>query len=857
MGVGNMYKLLNLYSQNLYLELELIRHVNISQADGCAGRLAELNPYVSVNVSNHDLTSDDLKFLHHFQCVVLTECSLNVLLRVNKYCRERGIMFIAADVFGLFSSLFCDFGTNFEVSDADGVEPLEFLIGNITKGNPAVVTTLDDQKHILGDDDAVILKEVKGMTELNGKGFATQFISPTKFSIDCDTTNYKDYENGGVGIQAKRSKKCDFQSLESQLKSPDILTDDYFKSTMLNFVTVIAFYKYLDDTMLSSTNELNVDYEKLIGLANDINEGLKDKVGDLSQKLDSSLTSCLPCQFSPLCAAVGGIAAQEVLKAVTGKFSPLMQWLLLDATEIGERRCDPGDDLKPRYTSVNRCIGKDLFRNLADTKLFMVGCGAIGCELLKNFALVGIGTSENGLLTITDNDLIEKSNLNRQFLFREYHIQKPKSVTAADSAKQINGVCPDTEEIFTDHFFNSKDIIVNALDNIEARRYVDSRCVTNRRPLIDTGTLGPKGHVQVVLPFITESYSDLADPVDQGVPYCTLKSFPQTIDHTIQWAKDKFVSCFTSKPAGFNKLWERYGSLRKLKEALESNAPVPNEFVSSMSFLQQRPKTWEDCLKIARIRFEKYFNHKAMQLLDSFPVDYKLEDGSLFWQSPRRPPTPIMFDAENTTHIGFIKATATLVARIYGIKGDDGSSINDALSKVKVPKFCPSNKKIALNEEESEKTEEQIDPGKIEFYRQFLIQSFKDNNELSDGFDIFTPNNGLPNDNFLGTFHMHSETFEKDDDTNSHIDFITAASNLRAEMYSIDSADRYKTKRIAGNIIPAIATTTAAIAGLATIELVKIIAKNPVKQMRNYYINLAVPIVVKTTPQVPPETTIK
>ena len=47
--------------------------------------------------------------------------------------------------------------------------------------------------------------------------------------------------------------------------------------------------------------------------------------------------------------------------------------------------------------------------------------------------------------------------------------------------------------------------------------------------------------------------------------------------------------------------------------------------------------------------------------------------------------------------------------------------------------------------------------------------------------------------------------FEKDDDTNSHIDFITAASNLRARLYGINEVSRLKTKGIAGKIIPALA----------------------------------------------------
>lgn len=56
------------------------------------------------------------------------------------------------------------------------------------------------------------------------------------------------------------------------------------------------------------------------------------------------------------------------------------------------------------------------------TFLSQVGAGAIGCELLKNFALIGLGASNDGRITVTDMDFIEKSNLNRQFLFRSQDI---------------------------------------------------------------------------------------------------------------------------------------------------------------------------------------------------------------------------------------------------------------------------------------------------------------------------------------------------------------------------------------------------------------------------------------------------
>jgi hypothetical protein len=165
------------------------------------------------------------------------------------------------------------------------------------------------------------------------------------------------------------------------------------------------------------------DAAVVYALATEINGTTEAKADNLDENLFKKLSFTSQGHIAGVSAFLGGVGAQEILKALSGKFTPLQQWAYLDVAElVPDITTDPAQfqPRNDRYDALRIVVGGDNLSILNKLKLFMVGSGAIGCEMLKNFAMMGIGT--DGLITITDNDLIEKSNLNRQFLFRSYDI---------------------------------------------------------------------------------------------------------------------------------------------------------------------------------------------------------------------------------------------------------------------------------------------------------------------------------------------------------------------------------------------------------------------------------------------------
>ncbi|KAI4832778.1 hypothetical protein CgunFtcFv8_022186 [Champsocephalus gunnari] len=816
-------------------------------------RVAELNPYVHVDTSSSALDDNtDLSFLGKYQCVILSEARLSLQKRVNEFCHSHQppIRFIGCDAYGICVRVFCDFGDEFEVSDPTGEEPKEIFIHSITQDDPGVVTCMDNQPHGIQTGQSVVFREVHGMVELNGTARPVSVLSPHSFSIG-DTSQLQSYAHGGFFVMVKAPKTFRFETMEKQLCDPQVMTPDFSKpeAPLQIHAAMCALDVFQEQhSRLPNTGCLQ-DAEVLLKLTEEVNETLRNKA-PVNTELVRCLSRTARGTLPPLAAAVGGLASQEVLKAITGKFAPLQQWFYLDAIEVvrplqsvsAEEFLPRGD----RYDGLRACIGESMCVELHKLRVFMVGCGAIGCEMLKNFALLGVGlANSSGEVFITDPDLIEKSNLNRQFLFRPHHIQKPKSTTAAEATQEINPelqvdahlhkVCPATESIYNDVFYSRLNLVVTALDNVEARRYVDSRCLSNQKPLLDSGTMGTKGHTEIIVPNLTESYNSHRDPPEEEIPFCTLKSFPSVIEHTIQWARDKFENLFVHKPSMYNSFWQTHSSADAVLQKMQVGESLEGAF-QVVKLLSKRPSQWDQCVVNARLKFEKYFKRKALQLLHSFPLDTRLKDGSLFWQSPKRPPAPFNFDLKDSLHFTFIVSTARLFAGIYNIPYSEADISEEAvtriLSGVKIPEYMPSQKCIETDES-AKKPDSMKMPLSSEEEREAIAQLEQ----------------AIATDNVTAErLQVSPLLFEKDDDRNGHVDFVTSASALRARMYAIEPADRLKTKRIAGKIIPAIATATAAVAGLVALELIKVVGGYDFESFKNCFFNLAIPVMVLTEP---------
>ncbi|TGJ87317.1 hypothetical protein E0Z10_g1448 [Xylaria hypoxylon] len=382
-------------------------------------------------------------------------------------------------------------------------------------------------------------------------------------------------------------------------------------------------------------------------------------------------------------------------------------------------------------------------------QVLMVGAGGIGCELLKNLVLTGFGE-----VHIVDLDTIDLSNLNRQFLFRHEHIKKSKAEIAKEAAQRFN---PNVKIVayhanikdaqFNIEWFRAFRLVFNALDNLEARRHVNRMCLAAGVPLIESGTTGFNGQVQVIKKGVTACYDCTAKEVPKSFPVCTIRSTPSQPIHCIVWGKSYLLNEIfgTSEDQTALDTSENEDNVKEIAELKKESDELRKirESVGTDQFPQ--------------MLFDKVFNRDIARLRS-------MED---MWKS-RSPPEPLQYEG--------------------------------VISQV--------------TEDNTEK--------------ESIIQNGQKVWTLEENLIVFNDSLSRLSKRILDLKKQHGDnsppvmiSFDKDDQDT--LDFVAASANIRSYVFGIERKSRFDIKQMAGNIIPAIATTNAIVAGLCVLESFKVL----------------------------------
>ncbi|KAJ6553304.1 hypothetical protein B0H19DRAFT_1377874 [Mycena capillaripes] len=410
-------------------------HIGKSRAEATVPRLAELNAYVPVrNLGGTPGQEITVPLIQSFQVVVLCNTSCSKQLEINDWTHNNGVAFIAAESRGLFGSVFTDFGPAFTCRDTTGAEPVTGMVVSIDE--EGLVACLDETRHGLQDGDYVTFSEVEGMTELNECGPRKVLVKGSyTFSIG-ETYAFGVYRRGGIFTQVKMPKTINFKSLRDSLKSPEFLITDFAKldrpATLHAGFQALSEFQTQHNRLPRPRNA--ADAAEVVSLAKQID-------AEIDEKIVTELAFQAQGDVPPLMAVIGGFVAQEVLKACSAKFHPLVQHMYFDSLASLPNILPTEADCQPtgsRYDRQIAVFGNAFHQKVANHRQFLVGSGAIGCEMLKDWSMMGFASGPRCAIQVTDLDTTEKSNLNRQFLFRPKDLGKFKAQVAAAAVVEMN-----------------------------------------------------------------------------------------------------------------------------------------------------------------------------------------------------------------------------------------------------------------------------------------------------------------------------------------------------------------------------------------------------------------------------------
>jgi ubiquitin-like 1-activating enzyme E1 B len=355
-----------------------------------------------------------------------------------------------------------------------------------------------------------------------------------------------------------------------------------------------------------------------------------------------------------------------------------------------------------RFDHFKQIYGEKQFKAMQASKVLLVGVGGIGCEVLKNLVMTGFVN-----IVVIDLDTIDLSNLNRQFLFQRKHVKKSKALVGKESVLKFNpnvNIHAHHQSIFEFNldWFKEFSLVLNALDNVAARRHVNLMCLAANIPLIESGTAGYLGQV-TVHQRMTMCYDCTPKSAPKTFPVCTIRSTPSQLIHCVVWAKEYVFSRLfgpdieneiqeSETPENADELKEltrQMAELKTLKTSLgKANSPkllFSQIFQKDITRLLALAVLWENRKPPIPLDFEELLKSK-----DKAPAPESIEFDQSCWSvaqccqvfiksmtnvsktylnlKTQDPSYFMTFDKDEEDILNFVTAVANLRAHIFGIE---------------------------------------------------------------------------------------------------------------------------------------------------------------------------------------------
>ena len=872
-------------------------------------KIQDLNPYVKSDIIKQSINSNEKKNYENeidfiiskikdYNMIIITEfVSKKTIDKINSECQKlnKGLIYTCA--LGLSGFLFNYFSEEHTVLSPTEKNDTFYPIKNIIKGEQTTIQlekSLENFPDII-EDNFIKLSDIKGIKEINTDKIykVVKRESISEYKIDLNSSNFSDYTYGGFLQVITLPIKMNFRTFQEDIFNPlenkeiDVINISYIGRNDIVHSLVSSLYNrnyenddeknrdkrsfVIDEDILPKIydekfqkeivesakkiyNDSKSKNEKWIQLEDIYDETSPFK--EFDEDMASNLCLYLKNEIPPITSFLGGVASQEAIK-LTGRFTPFNQWFEFEFNYLSRNRESIDKKYKnSRYNEQIQIFGEETQKKLNSLKIFLVGVGAIGCEYLKNFSMMGISSKE-GTLTITDFDKIELSNLNRQFLFRENNIDQYKSEVAEYYIKQMNNsiniithknyVGPETENIFTDQFWEDQDIIFNAVDNVKARFYLNEKVCIHQKYHFDAGTLGVNSSCGFFMKNLSSTYKEQNgekkeeddNNIERENGMCTIHSFPTCIKHCIEWARNEYEYLFTGFMKELNqiiagdvlffykilikKMFPFYKQL-KIKEIND----ILEIFIT---------KNYKKAIEFSYEYFMNKFNLEIKNILKEYPENSKDKEGKKIYSGSKHVPLILHFGININTDnliVNYIKNFANLIfdclglCRSYSEKNINDNDIKTICSNMNLPNYDGINIKSLKSEKNYNK----------EFCQDFIKSVQK---KLKDNF--------YP----LNDIKFKEIHFEKDNKNSNQFNFIYSCSNLRAITFQIPQSDFIKIKNLASNIIPSIVTSNAVITGLVSMQIYllaslmvqkeknnnNLLDTNEALQLfRNYYIDL-------------------